>query len=151
MSFFGFGLPELLLIAVLALIFIGPERLPGVVRQVMEFYNQVRALGAEWRDQVEREIGSDLRDLTRDVNQGVEAFGRSIEREVQAVEGEIREAQSAAQLSGATPVTTAMAVSDPPSPPENPLFPTIAAPAKAAGDDDDDGPHRPIDYRPSGG
>jgi sec-independent protein translocase protein TatB len=89
MSFFGLGIFEIIIIGVLALIFIGPEKLPGVIRDLMGFYRQIRSLGTEWREQVEREIGADLRSLTTNVNEGLEAFGRSIEREIEQVDAEI--------------------------------------------------------------
>ena len=137
MNFFGLGLPEMLVIGVLALIFIGPQRLPGVIRDVMSFYRQIRALGTEWREQVEREIGADLRDLTRDVNEGLEAFGRTIEQQIQEVDNEIRDAQAAVMDDGASP------------PPSNPdLPPLLPPPTETSVDEDAD--TRPMDYRPGG-
>ena len=132
MSFFGLGVPEMLVIGVLALIFIGPEKLPGVIRDLMGFYRQVRSLGSEWREQVEREIGADIRSLTQDVNQGLEAFGRSIEKEIEDVDREIRDAQATAL--------------DPPPPPRPQEFPSLPEPPKA--DDDEDEPPKSIDYLP---
>lgn len=137
MNFFGLGLPELIVVGVLALIFIGPARLPGVIRDVMSFYRQIRALGTEWREQVEREIGADLRELTRDVNEGLEAFGRTIEQQIQAVDDEIRDAQAAAMDSGA-----------PALPPANPDLPPLPPPPAETSPDDEDEGTRPLDYRP---
>ncbi|HET9464680.1 MAG TPA: hypothetical protein VFO71_04035 [Gemmatimonadales bacterium] len=133
MSFFGVGPFEMMVIAVLALIFIGPARLPGVIRDLMGLYRQIRSLGTEWREQVEREIGSDLRSLTGDINQGLEAFGKSIEREIEQVDAEIKDAQAA--------------VLEQPAPPAPAEFPTLPAPERAGDDDDDDRP-KSIDYRP---
>jgi sec-independent protein translocase protein TatB len=135
MSFFGLGIFELVVVGVLALIFIGPEKLPGVIKDVMGFYRQIRSLGTEWREQVEREIGSDLRDLTRDVNTGLEAFGRSIEQEIQAVDEEIKDAQAAALDSTSPPL------------PASPDLPTLTPPPSTTPDDDDDR-SRSLDYRP---
>jgi sec-independent protein translocase protein TatB len=135
MSFFGLGVFEIAIIGVLALIFIGPEKLPGVIRDLMGMYRQVRSLGTEWREQVEREIGTDIRSLTQDVNQGLEAFGRSVEREIEQVDAEIKDAQAAAI--------------EPPKPANPPEFPTLpSAEAKKADDDEDDRP-KSIDYLPS--
>jgi sec-independent protein translocase protein TatB len=136
MNFFGLGIWEMLVVGVLALIFIGPARLPGVIRDVLSFYRQIRALGTEWREQVEREIGADLRELTRDVNEGLEAFGRTIEQQIQEVDNEIRDAQAAA-----------MDVGTPALPPANPDLPQLPSPpADAPADEDED--RRPLDYRP---
>ena len=133
MSFFGLGFFEIAIIGVLALIFIGPERLPGVIRDLMGYYRQIRSLGTEWREQVEREIGADLRSFTQDVNEGLEAFGRSVEQEIQQVDAEIKDAQA-----------TALAPPKPANPPE---FPTLPAAETKAADDEDDRP-KSIDYLP---
>ena len=65
---FGIGLPELMIIAVVALIFIGPKNLPGVLRslgrglvQVKRATNEVRETVQEEMNQIEREI--DLKDV----------------------------------------------------------------------------------------
>ena len=65
---FGIGLPELIIIAVVALIFIGPKNLPHVLRslgrglvQVKRATNEVRETVQEEMNQIEREI--DLKDV----------------------------------------------------------------------------------------
>ena len=65
---FGIGLPELIIIAVVALIFIGPKNLPGVLRslgrglvQVKRATNEVRETVQEEMNQIEQEI--DLKDV----------------------------------------------------------------------------------------
>jgi sec-independent protein translocase protein TatB len=141
MNILGFGLPELLIIGVLALIFIGPERLPDVARQVFSAYRQVRSLGAEWRDQVEREVGADLRGFTRDVNEGIDVFGRGIEREMRVVDAEIQEAQRTAL---SEPIPSAPAAVGAPAPPSE--FPSVPAPKRA--EDEDETAAFLRDYRP---
>lgn len=55
-SFFGIGLMELFLIAVIALIVLGPERLPGAMRSVANFMRQIRELSSEFTSQFSEEI-----------------------------------------------------------------------------------------------
>jgi len=55
-SFFGIGLMELFLIAVIALIVLGPERLPGAMRSVANFMRQIREIGSEFTSQFSEEI-----------------------------------------------------------------------------------------------
>ena len=43
-SFFGIGLPELIFIAIIALIVLGPERLPGTLREIAKMWGYVRNL-----------------------------------------------------------------------------------------------------------
>jgi|GEM_PF-938978 len=61
-SFFGIGPLELLFILIFALIFLGPERLPAAVRQVMNVIRQIRDLSSTLSQQLGDEFG-DMRDL----------------------------------------------------------------------------------------
>ena len=65
---FGIGLPEMIIIAIVALVFIGPKNLPGVLRsvgrglvQLKRATNEVRTTVQDEMDQIEREI--DLKDV----------------------------------------------------------------------------------------
>ena len=65
---FGIGLPEMIVIAIVALVFIGPKNLPGVLRsvgrgmvQLKRATNEVRTTVQGEMDQIEREI--DLKDV----------------------------------------------------------------------------------------
>lgn len=53
---FNIGLGELLFVAILVLIFIGPERLPQVLRQIGEVVYKLRQMAA----QISNEFGEDL-------------------------------------------------------------------------------------------
>ena len=55
-SFFGIGILELMLIIVLAIIVLGPERMPGVIRQIAKFIRQMRAIGSELTSQFSEEL-----------------------------------------------------------------------------------------------
>jgi sec-independent protein translocase protein TatB len=61
-SIFGIGLPELFFIAILSLIILGPERLPGTLRQVAKGWGYLRNLGRELTSQFSEEF-KDLQDL----------------------------------------------------------------------------------------
>lgn len=61
-SFFGIGVFELVFIIIFALIFLGPERLPGVLRQIIGVIRQVRDLTSDVTRQFNDEFG-DLADL----------------------------------------------------------------------------------------
>lgn len=61
-SILGIGLPELIFIAILALIVLGPERLPGTLRQIARAWGYARNLGRELTAQFSEEF-KDLEDL----------------------------------------------------------------------------------------
>ena len=61
-SFFGIGPFELVFILIIALIVLGPERLPQALRQTAAFVRQVRSLATAVTAQVNAELG-DLADL----------------------------------------------------------------------------------------
>ena len=55
-SFFGIGIFELVVIAVIALIVLGPERLPGAMREVGKYARQVRDISNEFQGQFSEEL-----------------------------------------------------------------------------------------------
>ena len=61
-SFFGIGMMELFFIALIALIVLGPERMPGAIREVMKTIRYVRNLSNELTSQFSEEF-KDLEDL----------------------------------------------------------------------------------------
>ena len=62
-SFFGLGPMELLVIVFLALIVLGPQRLPGTIREVMKYWRYFRNLSGELTAQLGEEF-KDLDDLS---------------------------------------------------------------------------------------
>jgi sec-independent protein translocase protein TatB len=64
---FGVGVPEMVLIAVVALIFIGPERLPEAARTVGGWVREIRGLTSEaagiWQETLQ--VGDSIRDSVR--------------------------------------------------------------------------------------
>lgn len=56
---FDIGLGELALIALLALVIAGPERLPGIMRGLGRFAARARSVAAALRTELEREVGSE--------------------------------------------------------------------------------------------
>lgn len=55
-SFFGIGIAELFFIALIALVVLGPERLPGAIREVSKVFRYVRNLSNELTSQFSEEM-----------------------------------------------------------------------------------------------
>lgn len=53
---FGIGLSELILIAVVALLFVGPKKLPDLARQMSRFYVQARRAATDVRSMVDEVV-----------------------------------------------------------------------------------------------
>ncbi|NOZ73550.1 MAG: twin-arginine translocase subunit TatB [Chloroflexi bacterium] len=69
---FNIGFGEILLIAIFALIFIGPERLPKVLRQLGELTYQFRQIVTELTRQFDEELRPlrDIQDIATNLNPG---------------------------------------------------------------------------------
>ncbi|MCB0046379.1 MAG: twin-arginine translocase subunit TatB [Caldilineaceae bacterium] len=55
-NFFGIGIMELVFIMILALVVLGPERLPGAAREVAKIIAQIRSLSSEFTSQFSEEL-----------------------------------------------------------------------------------------------
>ncbi len=60
---FGVGLPEFLVIFVVAILVFGPDRLPDFARQAGRFLRQVRNFTQAARDDIRSELGPEFADL----------------------------------------------------------------------------------------
>jgi sec-independent protein translocase protein TatB len=56
---FDIGFSEILVIFILALIVLGPEKLPRVVREVGRWVGRARAMARQFQDQLEEEVDLD--------------------------------------------------------------------------------------------
>jgi sec-independent protein translocase protein TatB len=60
---FGIGLPELMVIIVVAVIVFGPDRLPDFARQAGRLVRQVRNFTQAARDDIRNELGPEFADF----------------------------------------------------------------------------------------
>jgi sec-independent protein translocase protein TatB len=106
---FDIGFSELLVIAVVALIVIGPERLPKVARtaghmlgRLQRYVNDVKAdINREMELDELRKVQSTFQEAARSIEDSV----RSVEQSVNKVEGEIRAEAAALESPAAEPAS----------------------------------------------
>jgi sec-independent protein translocase protein TatB len=72
MNFYGVGLPEIILILVLTLIVVGPQRLPELAAQLARLVRQTRRYAGQVTSQLKYELG--------DVTQDYEALRRELQQ-----------------------------------------------------------------------
>lgn len=60
---FGIGVPELMVIGVVAMLVFGPEKLPQFARQAGRFLRTVRRMADDAKNDLGREFGQDLSDV----------------------------------------------------------------------------------------
>ena len=60
---FGIGLPELMVIGIVAVVVFGPDRLPEFARQAGRFVRQMRNLAVSAQTQLREELGPEYADL----------------------------------------------------------------------------------------
>lgn len=110
---FDIGFSELMLIAVVALIVIGPERLPKVARTVGHLFGRMQRYVNDVKADISREMAlDDLRKLQANIQDTANSFEQSMTQEVRAAESELN--QITGDANAAAPATTPAAI-EPPS------------------------------------
>lgn len=102
---FDISFSELLLIGVVALIVIGPERLPRVARTAGHLLGRLQRYVADVKSDINREIQlEELRKLQQEMKQSALDIERSVSSEMRAVESSLRsiEDEASSALSAAS-------------------------------------------------
>jgi len=71
---------ELLLIAVVALVFIGPKELPGVLRAVGQWTGKIKRMASEFQDQFREAIReAEVADLKKDIDEATSKLNTDLD------------------------------------------------------------------------
>jgi sec-independent protein translocase protein TatB len=135
---FDIAFSEVVLIAVVALIVIGPERLPKVARTLGHMFGRLQRYVAEVKADINREIELDeLRKLQSQVQSAAHDFERSVTQAAHEVQAGVRSVE--AQLNAAadaTTTTTEGSATSAQADAGTATVPASAAPPAAAGDEE---------------
>lgn len=125
---FDIAFSEVMIIAVVALIVIGPERLPRVARTLGHLFGRMQRYVNDVKADIQREVELDeLRKLKQTVEESARSIEDSVAKEFDAAKDEVRGLESLveAQVSQAASETT-------PEPTKAAGAPAIASPAEPA-------------------
>jgi sec-independent protein translocase protein TatB len=87
---FDVSFSELIVIAIVALLVIGPEKLPKVARTVGAFTGRMQRYMAQIKEEVNREMRfEELQKLQQEIKQGVENTQESIQQQVSELKGAV--------------------------------------------------------------
>ncbi|WP_299980787.1 Sec-independent protein translocase protein TatB [uncultured Pseudoteredinibacter sp.] len=117
---FDIGFFELLLIAVVGLVVIGPERLPGTLRKLALYWGRIKRSISDTRQEIEQQIGAD--DIRRQLH-NEEVMERLAKAEAELNKSlDIEEPNTASEQSAAigNDETKAESSSEPQAAAENP-------------------------------
>ena len=130
---FDIGFSELMVIGVVALIVIGPERLPKVARTMGHLFGRMQRYVNDVKADISREMQlEELRKLQADMQDAARNFETSVTKEVNATQSEI---EKIAQEANPTPLPAPAEAAPIPQAPANPEPAQIAphlTPAEAS-------------------
>jgi sec-independent protein translocase protein TatB len=111
---FGIGFSELLVIGVVALIVIGPERLPRVARTLGHLFGRMQRYVNDVKADISREMElEELRKLQTDVQDAARSFEDTVTKEIRDTETQL---QSVADTVAAPPAAPQAVAELPPAP-----------------------------------
>ena len=135
---FDIGFSELLVIAVVALLVLGPERLPKAARFAGLWVRKARAQWYSVKSEFEREMAADemkrsLGNPVQDLRREVEGVGKDLSESVRDVEARVRADHDAATaVQDLPPAAQDAPAAAPDSPPPFELTPDEPAPDPSA-------------------
>jgi sec-independent protein translocase protein TatB len=103
---FDFGFSELMVLAVVALIVIGPERLPKVAKQAGQWMGSLRRYVDDVKSDINRQMElSELRDLQTQVTDAARDLKESVNATVSGVQSSLDEVQKTLEGTDTPPAT----------------------------------------------
>ena len=89
---FGMGFGEILLVVILAIIFLGPEKLPGTLIQIAKFFRTVKKNLTEAKDTIDRELDiAQMKQEALSLKQSVTKITDDTKEEITAPSREVKD------------------------------------------------------------
>ena len=130
---FDIAFSEIVVIAVVALIVIGPERLPKVARTLGHMFGRLQRYVNDVKADINREMELDeLRKLRTEVQAAASEFESSIHKAAQEVDSGVRSVETGLNEAGNAPAASATPSADSGTPPVTPVAPGEEAPRQTA-------------------
>jgi sec-independent protein translocase protein TatB len=136
---FDIGFSEMLVIGIVALVVIGPERLPKVARTLGHLFGRLQRYVTQVKTDINREMeAAELGNVKREFETAARAFQSDVESKAAEVEREVREAQGAierelAQKAAETEAAAGTVADAAPAPPSPQMELGIDSPAVPPG------------------
>jgi len=111
MNFFNIGTAELLLIFIIALIVVGPRRLPEIARQLAKIINDLRRMSQEFTAEMARELNTPAKELT-EMAQELKAPAKELDGMAQEMKASAKELEGMARGMKAPPKENEKAITD---------------------------------------
>jgi sec-independent protein translocase protein TatB len=125
---FDIGFSEMVVIGLVALIVIGPERLPRVARTLGHLAGRLQRYVADVKADINREVELDeLRKMKDNLQQAATGFESSVQSEINAVQSDLNKAESELNAAAASAAATSAASDPAPAAAEPPKLPEKAA------------------------
>ena len=126
---FDIGFSEMIVIAIIALVVLGPEKLPRVARTAGHLLGRMQRYVNDVKSDINREIELDeLRKLQKEMEKTAQSIEQSVKGEINSVESEFKQVTDGVQKTFSDPIADAF--SDPmPLQPAAVEKPIVAEPA----------------------
>lgn len=126
---FDVGFSELIVVAIVALVVIGPERLPKVARTAGHLLGRLQRYVNDVKSDISREMQLDeLKKIQAEVQESARSFERSISSEVQSIEQSVDQVTKSLSHEFAAPTV----LSDTPVSPQE-ASPALSSPVPPGG------------------
>jgi sec-independent protein translocase protein TatB len=129
---FDIGFSEIVVIAVVALVVLGPEKLPKTARTLGHLFGRLQRYVNDVKSDIKRELELDeLRKLQQNVQSAAKEIEESMSSATRDIEANVRDVEAALSANAASadgPPTAATESAPPPSPPASPPPAAVARP-----------------------